>query len=56
MIGINIPKRVEKENAIVNFAQKLHKISFVQNVPPERFEGEVSLTTLQGECDLESTN
>ena len=32
-------QHVEKENVIVRFAQKLHLISCIQNVPLERFEG-----------------
>ena len=39
VLGVKAFQRVEKENAAVKFAQKLQKTSYVQNVPPERFEG-----------------
>ena len=45
-------QRVEKETAIVKFTQKLHKSSFVQNVPPERFEGLICRELLEGEAVL----
>ncbi|MBP1547562.1 MAG: hypothetical protein J6A37_13335 [Oscillospiraceae bacterium] len=50
VLGVKAFQRVEKENAAVKFAQKLQKTSYVQNVPPERFEGLIYRELLEGEA------